>query len=180
MRKRKLFIGALLAFAIAFLGIGYAAVASRTLTVNGTAAATADDSAFDVKFTGTPTADTTHGGSHEDLAASGAISSDRVATMTVEGMTTKGQYVTVTYTITNNSAELSAKLKTNGITVTNVTGTAATYMQVTAELANPSATIAHGQSTTLTVKVEMIKTPTTDITATSFTVAVEFEPVEVA
>jgi len=179
MRRRKLFIGALLAFAIAFLGIGYAAITNRTLTVSGTAAATADDSAFDVKFTGTPTASTTNGGS--SASASGTVTGDLAATITVSGMTTKDQYVTVTYTISNASTEYDAQLDTtygtSGILITNADDGAA-YFTVTATLGNEGANIAAGGSTTLVVKVQMAKTPAADVAASDISVSVRYKPVE--
>ena len=82
------------------------------------------------------------------------------ATMNVQGLTAKGDKVTATYTILNNSEDLSAKLSA---TTTNDNET---YFTVTQKIADPT-TITAGNTSTIEVTVELIKTPVTaDETAT--------------
>lgn len=126
------------------LGLGYAAIQNITLTIAGTAAADPSQSNFIVKFTGTPTVS-----SLTNVAA--AITDDINATINVTGLTEKGQIATATYDIENSSIDLSADL---GLTLTNSN---TEFFSIKSDLAKTS--LKAGESTTVTVTVELLKTP---------------------
>lgn len=172
MKKRKGFVVMALLLAVLLLGIGYAAIAGVTLTINGKATAT-PNSTFVVKFDQEGTI--TKG--NYVVADTTVIDDDITATLNVEGMTAKGQTATATFPITSEmEADIQAALKA---TVTNENEE---YFNVTAELANDTLT-ATTTDTTVTVTVELIKTPIgeADITG-EFTVTIDATPdqVEVA
>lgn len=73
--------------------------------------------------------------------------------MNVNGLTAKGDTATATYTIANTSADLSAVLSAT------TSNTNDEFFKVTQNIAK--GTVAAGDSTTITVTVELIKTPIT-------------------
>ena len=81
------------------LGLGYAAITNITLNIAGTASATADSGNFKVRFVGTPEVS-------DPVAASAKITADHTATISVQGLTTAGQFVTATYEIKNESQDV--------------------------------------------------------------------------
>lgn len=146
-KNTKLSIGIILIVAILLVAIGYAAVTTRTLNIDGTAQATPDSANFTVKFVGTPVV------SNQDKVTAGIKEGDELkATMDVRGLTAKGDTATATYTIQNTSKDLSAALSA---TVTSNTNPE--YFTVDYEIAD--STIGHGDSTTIVVTVTLIKTP---------------------
>lgn len=144
MKNKKLVIAAIVVAAIVILGVAYAAISNISLNINGTAAASPSQSNFIVGFTGTPTVT---GG------ATAKLTDDKNATMTVTGLTAKGDKATATYTVKNSSPDLTANL-----TVTN-TNSNTDYFKVT-QTVTP-ASLAKGASATVTVTVELLKTPIT-------------------
>ena len=180
--KRKgigLFIFIICAFA--FLGVGYAAIANINLTVNGKAGAHANGD-FKVEFTGTPViadnvsnkiknysnSDTTDDLVDGETQATINATTKTLASFEVYGFENKDEYATVTYTVTNQSADLSAKLSVTSDTVTNTE-----YFNIDTTIADTDtngATLAisdgkkvlpAGKSVEVTVKVTLIKTPVT-------------------
>lgn len=147
MRKERTYIVIFLILAFLLVSIGYAAI-TKVLNVTGTASATANQDNFVVKFTGEPT--TSGVGT-----TTATIESDLAAKIDVTGLTTTGEKATATYTITNASEELSADLVASVTTNSN-----STYFKVTPTLAKTS--LAKGEETTVTVEVELIKTPVGD------------------
>ena len=95
MKNKKTFVGIALLILVLVLGIGYAAI-TGSLTIGGTAKATTDDDNFKVVFTGIPVVS-------ESKYATASITDGINAKIDVTGLTQKGQYVTVTYDIVNNS-----------------------------------------------------------------------------
>jgi cytochrome c oxidase assembly protein Cox11 len=176
LKKNKRIIGAIIIIAILLLGIGYAAISSKTLTISGSASATADDANFVVKFAKTAdiTIDTSK--ASDDASVDATITDDLKATIAVSGLKKTGEYVTATYTIENASEELSANLSA----VSELTSGYEDYFKVTTSF--DSTTVAAGKTTTVTVKVELIKTPTVDVNADkeeNVTVTITAEPQEV-
>lgn len=145
-KDTKKIVGVVLVVAILLVAIGYAAIGTKTLTINGSATASTNDSNFVVKFTGTPTT-----GGAGTTTASISTTEPLKGTMTVTGLNAKGNKATATFTVSNTSADLSAGL-TAKATVSNTE-----YFKVTPTIA--SATVAKGGTTTVTVTVELIKTP---------------------
>lgn len=164
MKKRRTFIIIAMLIGVLLLGIGYAVISNVTLRIEGTAAASANAENFKVKFTGTPTK------SDETKVTEAIIVDELNAKIKVEGLTAKGDKATATYTVLNNSEDLTANL---GATITNNNEE---YFSVTKELAASSITA--GNTTTITVTVELLKTPIdADVTA-QIGVEVAAEPVQ--
>ena len=154
-KKTSIIIGVVLVVAMILVAVGYAVISNRILNISGQATGTPNPENFKVKFTKTQT------DSNKSLATAELHPTDELkATMNVQGLTAKGDKVTATYTILNNSEDLSAKLSA---TTTNDNET---YFTVTQKIADPT-TITAGNTTTIEVTVELIKTPVTaDETAT--------------
>lgn len=115
MKKKKSFTGLLIILAVLFLGVGYAAITSRTLTINGNVTVNPNENDFDVVFKGVPTI--TDGTDPATTATNTYDSTNRTATLTVDGLEKAGDKVVVTYTIENKSNSLKATL--SNLTVTN-------------------------------------------------------------
>ena len=145
-KDTKKIVGVVLVVAILLVAIGYAAIGTKTLNINGSATASTNASNFVVKFTGTPTT-----GGQGKTTATISTTEPLKGTMTVTGLNAKGNKATATFTVSNTSADLSAGL-TASATVSNTE-----YFKVTPTIA--SATVAKGGTTTVTVTVELIKTP---------------------
>ena len=145
-RNTKAIVGLVLIIAVLLVAIGYAAITAVTLNITGNANAAADKSNFVVRFTGTPTV------SDSSKVTAKLNAEDQLkATMDVNGLTAKGDTATATFTIANNSADLSAALSAES-TCSNTE-----YFKVTYNIANTP--VAKGETTTITVTVELIKTP---------------------
>ena len=149
MKNKKLLVGIALLIVVLVIGIGYAAI-TDSLTISGTATATANDDNFKVVFNGTKTAD--------DGVTATVTAGTKTATMDVSGLTTTGQTKSATFTIENQSAELNALLAVK----TETTGNAE-FFKVDAEIADPTTLEPEG-TTTVTVTVELIKTPIEEVT----------------
>lgn len=176
MKKRKTYIVMAVLIAAVVLGVGYAAITNIGLQINGTASATAHEENFKVKFdddTEIATDKTNVSANSTSVVVTPGITDDHNATLTVSGLTTTGDTVTATYTVKNISEELSATIAAGAVQNSNTE-----YFDVTSVVNNP-ATIAPNGSTTVTVTVELIKTPIADQTAT-LTIPFTATPVEAA
>ena len=142
MKNRKALIVTVLIVAVLLLGIGYA-ISNQELFVSGNATANAGD--FLVKFD-----DTVAVATSGDGTSSGTITDATTATISVDELSKVNEEAVVTYTVKNASTDLSANLTAEVTTNSNQT-----YFTVTSELADY--TIAAGDSTTLTVKVKLVK-----------------------
>ena len=171
MKKRTSIIAILIA--ILLLGVGYAVVNNRTLTVNGAATVTADDSNFVVKFDQQSTFTVDATGAPAGTVANATRTSDLVAAFSVTGLTQQGDEVVFTYPIVNESETLGASLASPTVTFTN-TG-ANEYFNVTATLSS-NALAANGGTANLVVTVTVTKTPITADESTSGTVTVVASP----
>lgn len=127
------------------IGVGYAAIQNINLVVSGTASATTSDANFKVLFKGNTSV------SEEDKVTAG-ITDDHTASIAVTGLTAKGDKVTATYPIANESKAVAAALSAS---VTENDNT--TYFKVTPTINN--ATVEADGTTTMTVEVELLKTP---------------------
>ena len=103
MRKTNKIILITLVVFILLLGIGYAAIQNITLNISGTVSADTNQANFKVRFIGTPTVS-------DDVLATATITDSVNAKINVSGLTEKGQRVTATYTIKNDSESISADL----------------------------------------------------------------------
>lgn len=195
-KKIGLFVFAILA--IALLGIGYAAISNIELTINGKAGAHANGD-FKVVFTGTPVIEDnvsdkiknyTNSDTTDDLIdgttnATINATTKTLASFEVYGFENKGEYATVTYIVTNESNDLSAKLSVTSDSVSNTE-----YFAVDTTIANTDTNgttlvgsdgkkvLPAGKSVEVEVKVELIKTPvTTNQLDNSIRTVITAEPV---
>ena len=161
-KTNKLIIVALLA-ATLLLGIGYAAIQNITLNISGTAAADPSQSNFKVMFSGTPeVSDSTY--------VTAGITDDMNATINVSGLTQKGETVSTTYTVQNASTDLSADLSAA------ITNSNTEYFTITSELGKTSLTA--GEATTVTLIIELIKTPLSESVSSTIGVQLTATPVQ--
>jgi len=169
MRKRLKIVLAILA-AVCVLGVGYATVSNRLLTINGTASATTSDNNFVVKIQTNPAVNPGYDGQVQTSVAPDQQS----ATLTVSQFTTTGDSATVVYTIQNASLELSANVDVD------IENSNTEYFNITATPSIDSSTALLKDGTmTVTVVVSLKKTPTADVSAT-FTITVDATPVPAA
>lgn len=162
-RNTKAIVGLVLLVAVLLVAVGYAAITATQLNINGTANATTKQENFNVEFTGTPTV------SDADKVEAKLVDQKPLnAIMNVSKLTAKGDTATATYTIANTSADLSAVLSAT------TTNTNDEYFKITQNIAK--ATVAAGDTTTITVTVELIKTPITQDEETTIGVAITAEP----
>lgn len=166
MKKRNTYVGLILLVAVLMLGIGYAAISNITLNINGKAKATLSDENFKVKFTGTPEV------SDADLVTAEITSDDTKATINVDSFTKKGQTATATYTILNDSEDLSAS-----IAIPEITNSNEEYFSVTTDMTTATTVVA-GDTTTVTVTVELIKTPIDDNQEANINIDLVASPVQ--
>ena len=145
------------------LGLGYAAIQNITLNISGTAMADPNQANFKVRFTGTPLVS-------DSSYVTARISNDTNATFDVSGLNTKGQKVTATYDITNESSDLSADL------IVSTTNSNTEYFNVTSNLAKES--IVAGETTTVTVTVELTKVLLTEGVSSDIGIEIIAAPVE--
>lgn len=150
MKNKKLIVGLIFLIAVLVIGIGYAAINNIELKVGGTTNATTAQGNFQVAFT-----EVKNVSDSSKVEASIDESDKLTAVMNVSGLTAKGDTVTATYEIKNTSPDLSAEL-----TAAVTKNTNSTYFQVTQSMADPI-TIAKDKTTTVTVTVELVKTPIT-------------------
>ena len=141
-KTSKIILVTIIATAI-LLGLGYAAIQNITLNITGTATASTNQGNFKVVFTGIPVVS-------DNAYASGSITDGTNAKIAVSGLTQKGQKVTVTYDIVNNSTDLSADLKVS------TTNNNPDYFILSSKLAKSS--LKAGETTTVQVTVELRKT----------------------
>lgn len=188
MQKRRTFTVMAILLAVLVLGIGYAAVSSVTLDLNGTAniKANADFTVeYDTNHTvGKSSTDTITVGSDTHAVVEGAYTSTSVATMTV-WLDNTHREVSAIYKIDNKSSELSASL---AATITSITGTNETYFDpIEATYYSDAActqalgtgdVVEHGQSAYLKVTVRLAKSPLDDITGATFKVVTTASPEE--
>ena len=114
MKKRRTFLGLFMLLCLAFVGVGYAAL-TNTLTVNGTLNATKNDENLNVQFVASQ-AIARHADHTEDTTFTVTHStSDKTATVGVNGINDLGSYAEVCYVIKNNSEALVGSVKLDAV-----------------------------------------------------------------
>ena len=93
-----------------------------------------------------------------------------MASFNVTGLTKEGDYAEAKYTVSNDSVGIGAEISLN-VTTTNTE-----YFKVTETIDDNK--LQAGEETTVTVKVEVLKTPITDSVTTSVTAKVIATPLE--
>ena len=145
-RTNAKIVGGVLVLAIILVAVAYAAITSTQLNINGTGNATANQSNFKVEFIGTPT---TGGKGTTTATIDSSVKTN--GTVTVNGLTAKGDEATATYTVKNQSADLSADLSAKA------TSSNEEYFEVLCTL--EKTTLKAQEETTLKVTVRLLKTP---------------------
>ena len=145
-RTNAKIVGGVLVLAIILVAVAYAAITSTQLNINGTGNATANQSNFKVEFIGTPKT----GGKGTTVATIDS-SVKTNGTVTINGLTAKGDEATATYTVKNQSADLSADL------TAEATSSNEEYFEVLCTL--EKTTLKAQEETTLKVTVRLLKTP---------------------
>lgn len=150
--KNQRTVGILLILVIiSLLGVGYA-MNTKSLFIKGTAAATADDANFIVRFKQGIEPTVTGG-------AEATITDDTNATIKVEGLTKVGDTATATYKIENKSNAIDSNV------TAKVTNDNDTFFEVTTSIDNGGTALASDAETEVTVTVKLVKTPIEDKTA---------------
>ena len=165
--KKTLQIVLLVAIAVLTLGIGYASITAINLLINGNATASVNQENFKVYFTQAQSITGSTG-------VSGTSSIDdndaTIAYFDVSGLTKVGDYGVATYTISNNSNGIGADIS---LQLTNSNNE---YFKITETVADSQ--LQAGDTTSATIKVEMVKTPINDSVTTSITGTIKATPIE--
>ena len=168
--KKTLQIVLLVAIAVLTLGIGYASITAINLFINGNATASVNQENFKVYFTSTSDTPSLTGNVTVTGTAEINNQDNTVATFNVGGLTKVGDYAIATYTIINDSNAIGAELSLN------ITNANSEYFRVTESVTDTQ--LQAGDTTTGTVKVEMIKTPIDTEVSTSVTAKIIATPLE--
>ena len=167
MRKgNNKIIGGIVLLAIVLVAVGYAAITNVTLNIKGTAKSEANSDNFRVELIGEPQT------SGNGTTTATIDNQDKTReTMNVSGLNAKGQTAIATYTVKNQSTDLSADL------TAKATSTNDEYFEVQCSL--DKTTLKAQEETTMTVKVKLLKTPideTKENLSTEIGVKVDAEP----
>ena len=149
MRRNTKIVGGILLVAILLVAVGYAAITNVTLNIDGTAKSEGNPDNFKVELVGEPQT------SGDGTTTATINTADKTqGTMNVSGLNAKGQTAIATYTVKNQSTDLSTDL------TAKATSTNDEYFEVQCSL--DKTTLKAGEQTTMTVKVKLLKTPIDD------------------
>ena len=166
MRRNTKIVGGILLVAILLVAVGYAAITNVTLNIKGTAKSEGNPDNFKVELIGEPQT------SGDGTTTATIDNQDKTqGTMNVSGLNAKGQTAIATYTVKNQSVDLSADL------TAKATSTNDEYFEVQCSL--DKTTLKAQEETTMTVKVKLLKTPideTKENLSTEIGVNVDAEP----
>ena len=145
-RANNKIIGVIVLLAIVLVAVGYAAITKVGLNIDGTAKSEGNPDNFKVELVGEPQT------SGDGTTTATINTADKTqGTMNVSGLNAKGQTAIATYTVKNQSVDLSADL------TAKATSTNDEYFEVQCSL--DKTTLKAGEETTMTVKVKLLKTP---------------------
>ena len=146
MGKNTKIVGGVLLIAIILVAVAYAAITNVELNINGVGSAQAKQENFKVEFIGTPST------SGKGTTTATISESDKTkGTVNVTGLTAKGDEAVATYTVKNQSSDISADL------TAEATSSNQTYFEVICSL--EKTTLKAQEETTLKVTVRLLKTP---------------------
>ena len=165
--KKTLQIVLIVLVAVLTLGIGYASLSAINLIINGNATANPNDTNFKVKFLNEDGVTPMIEGAPTNTVQ---VDSDTTASFNVSTLNGAGQSVTATYRVKNESPGIGASI---GLQLTNSNPD---YFKVTQKILDNK--LQAGEETTVTVKVEMLKTPVTDAVSTSITATLIATPID--
>ena len=185
-KEGKLLLGVLVA--VVALGIGYATISGVNLLINGTSSIKAAGGDFKVRFVKNIASETAienpvenailmsgKNADETDMTASNlsaSITDDTTATFTVNEMHNVGDYATFTYTVVNESDGIDAMLSFDVADSND----AQDYFKITKNV--NKAIIGENETSTVTVRVELIKVPKVDDVEATFSVTLTASPVE--
>ena len=155
VRQLKVLIFTLIA--IVTLGIGYAGITAINLVINGDATASVNDQNFKVKFLSEKNVTPTITGEGNTVS----VKDDTTAEFSVSTLTGLGDSEVATFRVKNESKGIGVDISLK------VTNSNSDYFKVTEHVADTQ--LQAGDETTVTVTVEMIKTPIDDDVSTSLT-----------
>ena len=165
--KKTLQIVLIVLVAVLTLGIGYASISAINLIIDGNATANPNDTNFKVKFLNEDGVTPMIEGSPTNTVS---VDSDTTASCTVTTLNGAGQSVTATYRVKNESPGIGVSI---GLQLTNSNPD---YFKVTQKILDNK--LQAGEETTVTVKVEMLKTPVTDAVSTSIIATLIATPID--
>ena len=165
--KKTLQIVLVLLIAVLTLGIGYAAISSVNLIINGNATTSVNQNNFKVHFI---QAQDITGSTGASGTSSIDTQDDTKAIFDVTGLTKVGDYAEAVYTVRNDSNGIGAEI------TLNLESSNTEYFKVTETILDNK--LQTGEETTAKVRVEMIKTPITDSVSTSITATLTASPLE--
>lgn len=175
MKKKDQGLIALVLLLVVAIGVGFAAASNKSLTINGTASATASD--FDIQFSN-EASDITTDKSGDATLVEAAYASTEKATITVSKLKNVNDYGSATFTVLNKSVDVAAKITAS---VTADINDTEHYKVETVMGAGSEKVAAKSGKTTVTVKVTLIKAFADEDTAKeakTFTVTVNGEALE--
>ncbi|OKZ65871.1 MAG: hypothetical protein BHW02_03445 [Clostridium sp. 28_12] len=165
-RANNKVVGGILLLAIVLVAVGYAAITKVGLNIDGTAKSEGNPDNFKVELVGEPQT------SGDGTTTATINTADKTqGTMNVSGLNAKGQTAIATYTVKNQSVDLSADL------TAKATSTNDEYFEVQCSL--DKTTLKAQEQTTMTVKVKLLKTPideTKENLSTEIGVNIDAEP----
>ena len=168
VRKKQAFLGLVLLCATLLLGVGYAAVTSVNLYINGTISAGSNIPLKVSYFVDTPVVTNKSGGSKATVVAD--YLGEQNATIRVENLKTVNEWVSATYAI-HNEGDTTAEVYLTDNNLRN-----SEYFNVTT---GNSIILEPGDSNVVTVNVKLIKTPpsTGDDATASIELVLQADPV---
>lgn len=157
MKNKRILAVMVLLVLVLLLGIGYA-VTEKSLIISGSASALAEDNNFTVRF---KKAGDNYDAPTNLVNAEASVTADDRASIKVAGLKKKGDTASATYTIENVSDDIDASV------IAEVASTNNEFFKVTTTgITDTATTVKSGDSTkTVTVNVELLKTPITEQTA---------------
>lgn len=189
MKNRKLLIAAFLCFAMIITGVGYAAISGH-LKINGTAAynKVAAETGFieNIVFSNATIDENSGGSARNEQNTDAATAEGQEATFSVRTLAVQDEYVIFTYDLTNNNvvdANITIKVQHDDSTA-NPSTTFSLYRVDFVKVDNvtmydgtldtgkvqeaASFVLGSTETTTVTVKVSLTNTPSTNITTEDF------------
>ena len=146
MGKNTKIVGGILLIAIILVAVAYAAITNVGLNINGVGNAQAKQENFKVEFIGTPST------SGKGTTTATISSDDKTqGSVNVTGLNAKGDEAVTTYTVKNQSSDISADL------TAEATSSNEEYFEVICSL--EKTTLKAQEETILKVTVRLLKTP---------------------
>ncbi len=156
MKKKNKGLLILVLLLVVTIGIGYASTITDSVNITGTAQADTD---FDIQFSNVSSDIVTNTGqtattTNDELKVEAAYTDVDNATIKVTGLKYVGDYGEATFTILNKSTDLKANIEAS---ITSAIADTTHYEVTTTMATGANSVAAKTGSTTVTVKVKLIK-----------------------